>query len=300
MGNQMAEWVEVEGASVSLAVEAGLEELGISDPDAADVKVVREPKPGFLGLGRRDAMVIVKPKTGGKKRRRRRPRKRGATKSGSQQTRQQRSPKSAESSKERGKRPTRQSDQTASEKGRRSKSGKKKGKKGNNKPQGKGSVVSDAENNSETLGKRQAEVVEDFLAGLLTEFGLEGTVESKFDGRYVEVDVSGEQTEALIGPKASVMQAVHELTKTIVQRKTARGARLRLDVAGYGARRREALAIYVGELAEQLSDEGGEIMLEPMNPSDRKVVHDAAAAIDGIKSYSEGSEPRRSVVLSLE
>jgi spoIIIJ-associated protein len=45
-------------------------------------------------------------------------------------------------------------------------------------------------------------------------------------------------------------------------------------------------------------NEGGEIMLEPMSPADRKVIHDAAAAHVGVKSYSEGETPRRYVVLT--
>jgi hypothetical protein len=52
-------------------------------------------------------------------------------------------------------------------------------------------------------------------------------------------------------------------------------------------------------LAEQVLDEGGELMLEPMNPADRKVVHDAVGEIEGVRSFSEGEEPRRSVVISL-
>jgi spoIIIJ-associated protein len=56
----------------------------------------------------------------------------------------------------------------------------------------------------------------------------------------------------------------------------------------------------VGRLAEQVVADGGEVMLEPMNPADRKVVHDAVAEIEGVRSFSEGGEPERSVVVSAE
>jgi spoIIIJ-associated protein len=75
-------------------------------------------------------------------------------------------------------------------------------------------------------------------------------------------------------------------------------ARLRLDIAGYAERRRQALTIYAERLIDQLLVEGGEIMLEPMSPADRKVIHDAAAAREGVTSYSEGESPRRYVVLT--
>ena len=146
----------------------------------------------------------------------------------------------------------------------------------------------------------QASVIEEFLTGLLAAFGLEGTVDTRVDDDVIYADINGEQTEALIGQKAAILQAIHELAKTVVQRKTMAGARLRLDIGGYAERRREALTIYAGRLAEQVIDENAEIMLEAMNPADRKTVHDAVSEIDGVRSFSEGEDPRRSVVLAPE
>ena len=144
----------------------------------------------------------------------------------------------------------------------------------------------------------QATVVNDFLVGLLDAFGLEGAVETSVEGDDIIIaNVTGEQAEALIGPKGSILQAILELTRTVVQRKTQAGARLRLDIGGYTERRREALKIYASKLVERVVEDG-EVMLEPMNPADRKAVHDVVAESDGVKSYSEGEEPRRSVVIS--
>jgi spoIIIJ-associated protein len=87
--------------------------------------------------------------------------------------------------------------------------------------------------------------------------------------------------------------------KIVVQRKTHHRARIRLDIAGYSERRREALGIYSKRLSEQVLADGQEVMLEPMHPGDRKVVHDAVAEIEGVRSWSEGEEPHRSVILGL-
>jgi spoIIIJ-associated protein len=146
----------------------------------------------------------------------------------------------------------------------------------------------------------QATMVEEFLTGLLGAFGLEGNVSCTIEDDIIIADVSGEQTEALVGPKGVILQSILELSRTIVQRKSQAGARIRLDIAGYGERRREALRIYTGRLVEKILAEGGEIMLEPMNPADRKVVHDAAAELGGVRTFSEGEEPRRSVVIAKE
>lgn len=281
------EWVEVEGITVEVAVKAALEELGIPDEAKAQVKVIREPKRGFLGIGRQDALVRVKP--GPKEGRRR---SRGGRKRKPQQRRQ--SPPQKQQPRERAGKQA---------KGARQQAGPPRGRKKTppeRAAERKVQEMSGQDMTMEELGKEQAAVVEEFLRGLLKEFGLEGKVEAQHDGRTLRAEITGEQTEALIGNKAAVMQAVHELTKTVVQRKTARNCRLRLDIAGYGEKRRQALGIYAGQLAEQVLGEGGEIMLEPMNASDRKVVHDAISAVEGVRSYSEGREPRRSVVIALD
>ncbi len=281
------EWVEVEGITVEVAVKAALEELGIPEESKAQVKVIREPKRGFLGIGRQDALVRVKP--GPKEGRRR---SRGGRKRKPQRGRQP-SPQQKQTRERAGKQAKGARQQAGQSRGRKKASGARAAEREVKEMSGQDMTM-------EELGKEQAAVVEEFLSGLLKEFGLEGKVEAQHDGRTLRAEVTGEQTEALIGNKAAVMQAVHELTKTVVQRKTARNCRLRLDIAGYGEKRRQALGIYAGQLAEQVLGEGGEVMLEPMNASDRKVVHDAISDVEGVRSYSEGREPRRSVVIALD
>jgi spoIIIJ-associated protein len=140
--------------------------------------------------------------------------------------------------------------------------------------------------------------VAEFLEGLVESFGLEGQVHVQVQEDVIVATVSGEQTEALVGTRGSVMEAIHEITKTVLHRQAGDTARVRLDVAGYAERRRQALSIYAAQLIEQVVSEGGEIMLEPMSAADRKVIHDVVAANRGVRSYSEGEAPRRYVVLA--
>lgn len=138
----------------------------------------------------------------------------------------------------------------------------------------------------------------EFLEGLVESFGLEGQVHVQVQEDVIVATVSGEQTEALVGTRGSVMEAIHEITKTVLHRQAGDTARVRLDVAGYAERRRQALSIYAAQLIQQVVSEGGEIMLEPMSAADRKVIHDVVAANKGVRSYSEGEAPRRYVVLA--
>lgn len=144
----------------------------------------------------------------------------------------------------------------------------------------------------------QAPMVEEFLNGLVASFGLDGQVTVSVEDEVIIATIDGEQTEALVGPRGSVMEAIHEITKTVLHRQVDDTARVRIDIAGYAERRRQALSIYAAQLIEQLVGEGGEIMLEPMSAADRKVIHDAVAERDGVRSYSEGEPPRRYVVIA--
>lgn len=269
------EWVEVHGKTVDIAVGVALEELGISDRELADIEVIDEGVRGTLGFGKKDAIVRVKPKPTPKKRRRR-----------TRKPRDGESRDSRESSQPRQNRPNQRSGQGQQQ--QRSSGNKRQVQ---NKPQ--------AEEKEKIVVNRdeQADVVRDFLNGLLKAFGLEGDVQVVVEDDAVVAQVFGDQTEALVGERAVILQAVLELTRTVVQRQTHDGVRIRLDIAGYRERRREALAIYAGRLGQRVLQDGAELQLEPMNAADRKVIHDSVAEIEGIRSYSEGEEPRRFVVL---
>jgi spoIIIJ-associated protein len=290
------EWVEVRGKTVEVAVAAALAELGIDDPERADVEVLQEPQRGFLGMGGTPAIVRVKPKAPKKRRRRRKKGpgetggREGGDRGGSRQGEQRRERRQG---RDRGER----KDGGSGDAGRRE--GARRG--GEDRGSGGGRVD---ETSRKELPEVEIEelvpVVRDFLSGLVTAFGLEGTVDVRVEEDTIVAEVHGDQTEALVGTRGSVLEAVHDLTKTVMQRKTQGSARLRLDIAGYAERRRQALTIYANQLIAQVLEEGGELMLDPMSAADRKVIHDAAAANEGIRSYSEGVAPQRYVVLSRE
>ncbi len=143
----------------------------------------------------------------------------------------------------------------------------------------------------------QQEVVLDFIEELLESFDLEGEIAAEFNDTVLYVDINGDDLGSLIGRRGSTLAALAEITKTVVQRRTAARVRLHLDVQGYRARRREALEKYAMKLSNDVSRTGVEKALEPMPASERKIVHDAVARVDGVRSYSEGNEPKRNVVI---
>ncbi len=149
--------------------------------------------------------------------------------------------------------------------------------------------------------QEQAELTSTFLGGLVEAFGLEGRLEQVvIDEDTIEVHIVGDDLGLLIGPKGQTLNAVQELSRTYVQRKATgtHHGRVRIDVGGYRQRRREALERFTRQVADQVLESGAQKALEPMAASDRKVVHDVANTIEGVRTLSEGEEPRRRVVIA--
>ncbi len=289
------EWVEVRGKSADIAVEAAMKELGASDREQVDIEVIQEPEKGFLGFGGQDAIVKVKLKPqGGRKRRRRR--KGGGSDRNADDNRGKDTNRNQGRNQDGNRSGRKQAPAKAS--GDRQGGGRPQSSRGDRQDSSSGKQSRQREEKPDVDIEEQAPVVEEFLAGLVSAFGLEGSVSVRIDDEVIIADVSGPQTEAMVGPRGSTIEAIHELSKTVLQRQTQSSARLRLDIAGYGERRRQALAIYANQLIDQLLEDGGEVTLEPMSAGDRKVIHDAAAERTGVRSYSEGQSPQRYVVLA--
>jgi spoIIIJ-associated protein len=149
----------------------------------------------------------------------------------------------------------------------------------------------DDENPLET----EAEVAADYLEELLDIADLDGDIDTFIEGDRAHVSIVSE-SQVLVGPDGSVLDALQELTRLAVMTETGNRSRLMLDVAGYRDTRRQQLLQVAGEAVERVQSAGERVSLEPMNPFERKIVHDAVAAA-GLVSESEGEEPRRHVVV---
>ncbi len=148
--------------------------------------------------------------------------------------------------------------------------------------------------------EEQGEIGRQFLVGLLAEYGLEATVESRLlDEDTVEIAANGEDLGTLVGPRGSTLAALQDLTRAVVQRQCpSRTDRILVDVAGYRERRSAALKRFSVQIAEEVLSSGQEKALEAMSPADRKSVHDAINEMDGVVTRSEGEDPNRYIVIA--
>ena len=209
---------EKRAASVEEAVEAALQELGVSEQEAR-IDVIQEPRSGVLGIGAHDAVVRVR-------------------------------------------------------------------------------LVS-PEPDAEEL-EEQADAVADFIEELLGHMGIDAVAEPNLVGDHMYVDIVGEDEDdmaLLIGRHGQTLDAIQELTRTIVARRLDERIRVIVDIEDYRKRRESRLEQRAREVAARVLRSGTEEELEPMNPFERKIVHDAVAKVDGVESLSRGEEPDRAVVI---
>jgi spoIIIJ-associated protein len=144
--------------------------------------------------------------------------------------------------------------------------------------------------------EQEGDIAADYLEELLEIADLDGDLDMDVEGDRATVSIVGADLPQLIGEQGEVLEALQELTRLAVYRETGERSRLMLDVSGHRAGRRAALEEQATRLIAQVKESGEQATLEPMSPFERKVVHDAVAAA-GLKSESEGTEPRRYVVI---
>jgi spoIIIJ-associated protein len=151
---------------------------------------------------------------------------------------------------------------------------------------------------SEDLLVQEGDVAGDYLERLLDLVDYDGDIDLDVEAGRAMVSIDGgDDLAKLVGPRGVVLEALQELTRLAVQQQTGARSRLMLDIAQWRASRRSDLG-ELGRTTAQRVLEGGEpIRLQPMTPFERKIVHDAVAAVEGVRSESDGEEPHRRVVV---
>jgi spoIIIJ-associated protein len=209
--------VERSAPSVEEAIEAALEELGVSEQEA-EVEIVQESTRGILGFGQQEAVVRVRVRQ---------------------------------------------------------------------------------EAVAREVLDEQAEVAEEFLAGLLERMGISADLDHHIVDGVMYVDILGgeEGMGLLIGRHGQTLDALQDIVRSAVQRRTEQRCRITVDVEDYRKRRRSQLARRARDAAARVRRTGRPERLDPMSPYERKIVHDAAGEVGGVETSSEGEEPERRVVI---
>ena len=142
---------------------------------------------------------------------------------------------------------------------------------------------------------KEGDIAADYLEELLEIADLDGDIDIYTEQDRAHVSIVTD-SEVLVGRSGEVLDALQELARLAVMTETGKRSRLMLDVAGFRERRRTELQGLATEAIVEVQQSGEPVRLSPMNPFERKIVHDVVAGA-GLFSESEGIEPNRRVVI---
>ena len=148
--------------------------------------------------------------------------------------------------------------------------------------------------------EEQADTAADFVEDLVAKMGIDATAEPNLVNDHMYVDIVGDDEDdmaLLIGRHGATLDAIQELTRMVVGRRLDQRCRILVDVEDYRKRREDRMIERALEAARSVLETGREAVLDPMNPYERKLVHDAVAELGGLETSSQGEEPNRSVVI---
>jgi len=289
------DWVETTGKSIDEATDRALAHLGVHRDDA-EIEVLEEPKAGMFGRIRGEARVRARVRPAG-------PRPKRSRRSGNREDRP-RNPESRDSHKN-NKAPKTKAPEAGRQRAPRDKSeasttitpaGGRAPKPEKDSPKEKSMAE------GITLAEQGA-IGKSFLEGLLASMNIVAEVGVReIDEETIELSVDANpptELGVLVGPRGTTLQALQEVTRTVVQAKSpSRTDRILVDVAQYRERRVAALGRFAQQVAAEVRESGEERALEPMSAADRKAIHDALTDVTTVVTRSEGEEPRRFVVVS--
>lgn len=141
----------------------------------------------------------------------------------------------------------------------------------------------------------EGDIAADYLEELLDIADLDGDIDTFTEGGRAHISIVTD-ANLLVGKDGEVLEALQELSRLAVMTETGKRSRLMLDIAGHREKRRAELTDLASDAVEEVKASGEAVRLSPMNPFERKIVHDVVAAA-GLNSESDGEEPNRRVVV---
>lgn len=140
----------------------------------------------------------------------------------------------------------------------------------------------------------------EFLRKLTAAMSVQADFEVSKRDDHILINITGSDLGILIGRRGDTLESIQFLTNLAVARKLFDKTKIILDVEGYRKRREETLVKLAKKLAEKVKKTGNRIVLEPMSPQERRIIHTALQNEWKILTFSEGEEPYRRVVISLK
>lgn len=151
-----------------------------------------------------------------------------------------------------------------------------------------------------TVIKSPAFIAEDFLTSVFEKMNIEGNfkIETKKNNLFINVvDVNSKDKGIIIGKRGNNLDSLQYLLSLVVNKESEKYVRIVLDAGNYREKREETLRSLASKMSEKAKSTNRPVKLEPMNPYERRIIHSALQRSNDIKTYSEGKEPFRRIVI---
>jgi spoIIIJ-associated protein len=143
------------------------------------------------------------------------------------------------------------------------------------------------------------EIAESFLQDLFREMKMNVRVEASLEGEQLSINLSGDKMAILIGRRGTTLDALQYLVSLAVNKDRKEYIRVFMDTENYREKREKTLMNLAKKLARKAKKTRKDIVLEPMNPYERRIIHSTLQGDPHVSTRSEGEEPYRKVVISL-
>ncbi len=324
--------IETSGKSVEAAIKNGLQELGCESSDV-DIEILEMGSPGLFGMFGKLAKVrltlkekeddfkiempvfSLEPEKAGKSARKGEPKEPKTPKAASKpkaesapaeaeapeaQMEQAEEPTAAEEIAEQ---PAEPPERTRSRRGSRRRSDRKRETEAPAEESAPASepipetpfVAADPETWSDS-----AKTAVDFLSNTTKMMGVDVAIEVCQTEETLFVRMSGDTLGVLIGRRGETLDALQYLTSLHVNKDREDYLRVSLDSENYRAKREEALRKLAMRMAQRARRSGRRVVLEPMNPYERRILHSALQNDPYVQTHSEGEDPYRRVIITLK
>lgn len=271
----MEDYITVSAKTLDDAITEALVQLGVTS-DRLDYIVVEKGSEGFLGIGRKQAVI---------------------------KARRKREEKPVEETVEESKVETPVKEEVKPEKKTEKKPAKERSHTKKNVREEKPEVKSEPKKEVELakVEPQTIETCEKFIYDVMNAMGMDDVkVTSVVDEEgALSINMEGSNMGILIGKRGQTLDSLQYLTNRVANKMQDGYVRVKLDTEDYRRRRKETLENLAKNIASKVKRTRKTVSLEPMNPYERRIIHSALQSDPAVSTHSEGEEPYRRVVVTL-
>ena len=271
----MEDYITLSAKTLDDAITEALVQLGVTS-DRLDYIVVEKGSEGFLGIGRKQAVI---------------------------KARRKREEKPVEETVEESKVETPVKEEVKPEKKTEKKPAKEHSRTKKNVREEKPEVKSEPKKEVELakVEPQTIETCEKFIYDVMNAMGMDDVkVTSVVDEEgALSINMEGSNMGILIGKRGQTLDSLQYLTNRVANKMQDGYVRVKLDTEDYRRRRKETLENLAKNIASKVKRTRKTVSLEPMNPYERRIIHSALQSDPAVSTHSEGEEPYRRVVVTL-